>query len=154
MGRKNIYLEPGRHVAPVPGGEYDCIELLLPAVREPDPAPGYLLHCSHYLATVFHIKNSVVFTTWPRCSHSGGKVKGEKTETGILAERRLKNPGTWHARSGREAGVTPRAPRRAGGTHRLPRLELSDCPTALCSFGETKKQAWRLALTLILPDLM
>jgi hypothetical protein len=56
MGRENIYLEPGRHVAPVPGGEYDCVEVLLPAVREPDPASGYLLHCSHYLATLFHIK--------------------------------------------------------------------------------------------------
>jgi hypothetical protein len=75
-----IYLEPGRHVAPVARGEYDCVELLLPAVREPDPTPGYLLHCSHYLATLFQIKTPVVFTTWSQSQRrevlfsTGGKV--------------------------------------------------------------------------------
>jgi hypothetical protein len=75
-----IYLEPGRHVAPVSRGEYDCVELLLPAVREPDPTPGYLLHCSHYLGTLFQIKTPVVFTTWSQSQRrevlfsTGGKV--------------------------------------------------------------------------------
>jgi hypothetical protein len=56
--RGEFYLEPGRHVAPVPCGQYYGVELLLLAVREPDPAPGDLLHCSHYLAIMFRISNS------------------------------------------------------------------------------------------------
>ena len=49
-----VYLEPGGHVAPVARREYDCVELILHlAVREPDPSPRHLLHCSYHLVIMF-----------------------------------------------------------------------------------------------------
>lgn len=49
MSHTLLYLEPRWHVAPVACGEDYCVELLLLAIREPDPLPRHLLHCSHYL---------------------------------------------------------------------------------------------------------
>jgi hypothetical protein len=82
-----FYLEPGRHVAPVPRGLYDCVELLLLAVREPDPALGHLLHCSHYLAITFRVSPTAI--SFPH--YCVNKIKRR-------SERALTPAMPWHAR--------------------------------------------------------
>lgn len=127
-GGGGFYLEPGRHVAPVPRGEYDCVELLLLAVREPDPAPSYLLHCSHYLATLLRIKTGSASTTWSHTdylflrSSDGVKVRRDGNSGAAMPDQ-----------------ASPHELRHCGRD-----VCNSTASPCMCSFRETKRQGTNL----------